>query len=97
MRRWRLEMCLDDLKTTLAMEMVRSRSPAMAHKELIVRLIGHNLIRSLTRVTRFRDQHTRRASIPRIEASFSIFEAMCPMPMALSYEDGGKARSAIAR
>ena len=44
-RRWRLEMCLDDLKTTLEMEMLRSRSPEMAQKELFVRLMGHNLIR----------------------------------------------------
>lgn len=45
LRRWRLEMCLDDLKTTLEMEMLRSRSPEMAQKELFVRLMGHNLIR----------------------------------------------------
>jgi Transposase DDE domain len=45
LRRWRLEMCLDDLKTTLQMEMLRSRSPEMAQKELYARLIGHNLIR----------------------------------------------------
>lgn len=44
-RRWRLEMCLDDLKTTLEMEMLRSRSPEMAQKEVYMRLIGHNLIR----------------------------------------------------
>jgi hypothetical protein len=44
-RRWRLEMCLDDLKTTLKMEMLRSRSPAMAQKEVLIRLIAHNLIR----------------------------------------------------
>jgi hypothetical protein len=46
-RRWRLEMCLDDLKTTLEMEMLRSRTPEMAQKELFMRLIGHNLIRSI--------------------------------------------------
>jgi Transposase DDE domain len=45
LRRWRLEMCLDDLKTTLEMEMLRSRSPEMAQKEIYARLIGHNLIR----------------------------------------------------
>jgi hypothetical protein len=45
LRRWRLEMCLDDLKTTLKMEMLRSHGPAMAQKELYARLIGHNLIR----------------------------------------------------
>lgn len=45
LRRWRLEMCLDDLKTTLQMESLRSRSPDMAQKELLTRLIAHNLIR----------------------------------------------------
>ena len=46
-RRWRLEMCLDDLKTTLKMEMLRSRSPEMAQKEIYLRLIAHNLIRCI--------------------------------------------------
>ena len=45
LRRWRLEMCLDDLKTTLHMESLRSRSPQMVHKELYMRLIAHNLVR----------------------------------------------------
>lgn len=44
-RRWRLEMCLNDLKTTLEMEALRSRSPEMAQKELYGRLIAHNLLR----------------------------------------------------
>lgn len=45
LRRWRLEMCLDDLKTTLHLEALRSRSPHMVHKELYMRLIAHNLVR----------------------------------------------------
>lgn len=45
LRRWRLEMCLDDLKTTLGMESLRNRSPKMAQQELYLRLIAHNLIR----------------------------------------------------
>jgi len=45
LRRWRLEMCLDDLKTTLGMESLRSRSPEMAQKELYMRLMAHNLVR----------------------------------------------------
>lgn len=45
LRRWRLEMCLDDLKTTLELEMLRSRSPQMLQKEIYVHLIAHNLIR----------------------------------------------------
>ena len=38
-------MCLDDLKTTLGLESLRSRSPQMAQKELFMRLIAHNLVR----------------------------------------------------
>ncbi len=45
LRRWRLEMCLDDLKTSLQLEFLRSRSPQMAKKEMYARLIAHNLIR----------------------------------------------------
>jgi hypothetical protein len=45
--RWRLEMCLDDLKTTLEMETLRGRSPEMAQKEVYTRLIAHNLIRGI--------------------------------------------------
>ena len=45
LRRWRLEMCLDDLKTTLGMEALRNRSPEMLQQELHLRLIGHNLLR----------------------------------------------------
>ncbi len=45
LRRWRLEMCLDDLKSTLRLESLRGRSPAMVHREFYMRLIAHNLIR----------------------------------------------------
>lgn len=45
LRRWRLEMCLDDLKTTLEMETLRGRSPDMVQKELYTHLVAHNLIR----------------------------------------------------
>ncbi len=45
LRRWRLEMCLDNLKTTLQMEMLRSRTPGMLQKEVYSHLIAHNLIR----------------------------------------------------
>ncbi len=45
LRRWRLEMCLDDLKTSLQMEMLRGRSPEMLQKETYTGLIAHNFIR----------------------------------------------------
>ena len=46
-RRWRLELCLRDLKTTLGMEQLRCKSPEMAEKELLAYLVAHNLIRCL--------------------------------------------------
>jgi len=46
-RRWKIELYLDDLKTTLAMDMLSCRSPNMIHKELEMHLIAYNLIRSL--------------------------------------------------
>jgi hypothetical protein len=45
--RWRQEMCFDDLKTTLDMAHLKSRSPTMARKELSVFLIAHNVLRCL--------------------------------------------------
>jgi hypothetical protein len=44
-RRWRLELCLNDLKTTLGLESLKCLSPALAQKELLVGLIAHNLLR----------------------------------------------------
>lgn len=44
-KRWRLEMCLDDLKTTLGMEQLHCQSPALVQKELLLFLIAHNFLR----------------------------------------------------
>ena len=46
-RRWRLELCLRDLKTTLGMEFLRCKSPEMVEKEILAYLIAHNLIRCI--------------------------------------------------
>jgi len=45
LRRWRLELCLRDLKTTMGMEQLRCKTPDMAEKELLAYLVAHNLIR----------------------------------------------------
>ena len=45
MRRWKLELCLRDIKTTMGMEVLRARTPAMIEKEIYGYLIAHNLIR----------------------------------------------------
>jgi len=45
LQRWRLEICLNDLKTTLQMQMLRGRSPASVQQEAYARFLAHNLIR----------------------------------------------------
>jgi hypothetical protein len=47
LKRWRLEMCLDDLKTTLGMEKLKCRTPELVGKELLLFLTAHNLLRWL--------------------------------------------------
>lgn len=44
-RRWRLELCFDDLKTSLGLATLKCLSPALAEKELLAGLIAHNLLR----------------------------------------------------
>ena len=46
-RRWQAELFIRDIKTTLGMEMLSCKSPALARKELLLHLIAYNLIRSL--------------------------------------------------
>ena len=45
-RRWEIELFLRNIKTTLQMEMLSCRTPAMIQKELEMHLIAYNLIRA---------------------------------------------------
>ena len=47
LRRWRLEMCFDDLKTTLGLKSLKCLTPKMVEKELLAGLILHNLLRAV--------------------------------------------------
>jgi hypothetical protein len=47
LRRWRIALCLDDLKTVLGLEALRCKSPAMIHRELLALLVAHNLVRAV--------------------------------------------------
>lgn len=47
LRRWDLELCFRDLKTTMGMEHLRCRTPEMVRKELFAYLVAHNFIRCL--------------------------------------------------
>ena len=47
LRRWRIELCLDDLNTVLGLGALRCKSPAMIHRELLALLVAHNLVRAV--------------------------------------------------
>jgi hypothetical protein len=44
-RRWKLELCFRDLKTTMGMEELRCKTPEMVEKECLAYLVAHNLVR----------------------------------------------------
>lgn len=47
LQRWQMELSFRDVKTTMAMESLRCRSPGMTEKELRVFLIAYNCVRAL--------------------------------------------------
>jgi hypothetical protein len=46
-RRWQIELWFRDVKTSMGMEVLRCKSPQLAHKELEMFFIAYNLIRVL--------------------------------------------------
>jgi hypothetical protein len=90
LRRWRLEMCLDDLKTTLRMEMLRSHSPDMAKKEVYARLIGHNLVRCIMA------QAAKQGGVPLERISFKgTLDALRQFTQAMSQAPSPKKRQQL--
>src|SRR5918993_1335806 len=47
LRRWRMELWLRDIKITMAMAMLRTKTPARVRAELAMFLVGYNLIRTV--------------------------------------------------
>jgi hypothetical protein len=47
LRRWHVELFLRDIKTTLKLDVLTCKSPALLYRELLMHLIGYNFIRCL--------------------------------------------------
>ncbi len=47
LKRWRMELWLRDIKTTMDMDMLRTKTPARVRAELAMFLVGYNLIRTV--------------------------------------------------
>lgn len=87
LRRWELEICFRDLKTTMGMEMLRCRTPEMVHKELLAYLIGHNFIRALIA------QAAAKYQISRTRVSFKgTIDTACVFFRAIRAAPSGKKR-----
>jgi hypothetical protein len=46
-RRWAVELCFRDIKTTLGLDVLRCRTPELVEKEVWLQAIGYNLVRAL--------------------------------------------------
>jgi hypothetical protein len=46
-RRWQVELFFRDIKTTLGLDVLRTRSPEMVEKEILLQAIAYNLVRAL--------------------------------------------------
>ena len=46
-RRWAVELCFRDIKTTLGLDVLRCQTPALVRKEIVMHAIAYNLIRAL--------------------------------------------------
>ena len=82
LRRWDLELCFRDLKTTMGMETLRCRSPEMVHKELLAFLVAHNFIRCLMAeaATVHNVPRTRISFKGAIDGARSFYQAMRTAP-----------------
>jgi hypothetical protein len=78
LRRWELELCFRDLKTTMGMEKLRCLSPEMVHKELLAFLIAHNFIRCVIAKasTTYDCSRTRISFKGTLDASRSFIQAI---------------------
>lgn len=47
MHRWEIELRFRDIKTTMGMEMLRTKSPEMVRKEVLMHMIAYNVVRLL--------------------------------------------------
>lgn len=65
-RRWKVELFIDDLKTSLGMDILRTKSPAMIYRELLMHVISYNLLRALIAQSDEPDRVSFKGSLDRI-------------------------------
>jgi IS4 transposase len=89
--RWEIELLFRDIKTTMGMEMLRTKSPQMALKEVMMHMIAYNAVRllMLKAAAAYHCSHRRigfKAVLQVLEACRSAFEKVLGKPQLLSRE-----------
>lgn len=76
-QRWHAELDVRTLKSQMAMEMLRTKSPGMVHKEVAVHLLAYNLIRGImAEAARSAEVKPRRLSFTGAQHTVRAFEAV---------------------
>lgn len=85
-RRWDIELDIRSLKQTLGMHSLRSKTPEMAEKELLLAIAGYNLVRSIQMAA------ARQANLEPRELSFSRVQAviMTALPQIATITDAAE-------
>ncbi len=50
LKRWRIELWFDDIKTSMQMDVLRCKTPELIEKEVLMHMIAYNLVRSVMQV-----------------------------------------------
>ncbi len=87
--RWLVELRLRDIKTTMQMEVLRGKSPAVVRKEILMHLLVYNLIRAL--MWQAAEKHGR--PLHRLSFAGTVEHLNALAPYLWAY--GGTPRSAI--
>jgi hypothetical protein len=68
LRRWRVELFFDDIKTTMGMDVLRTKSPAMVCRELVMHMIAYNLLRlAVARSGGLADRTSFKGTVDRVQ------------------------------
>lgn len=76
-RRWQIEVCFRDIKTTLGLDVLRTRTPAMIEKEIYMQAIAYNVVRALMlEAARLHDRPACRLSF---KGTVGVLHAFAPL------------------
>jgi hypothetical protein len=86
-RRWQVEICFRDIKTTLGLDVLRTLSPEMIDKEILLQAIAYNLVRAL--MLEAARQHDVRPDRLSFKGTVGVLHAFVPL-----LSGGGKSAAA---